>query len=97
MNGTRDFALEQELSIEDRTKKRRIVLPGSSMSVASAEGSHWDTAVAILMLRHAMMTKPLNCSETKNSEHSENLENSGFTRKQSKEADAKMREAHAAE
>ena len=41
-------------------KKRRIVLPGSSMSVASAEGSHWDTAVAILMLRHEMMTETLN-------------------------------------
>ena len=65
MNGTKDFALEQELSIEDRTKKRRIVLPGSSMSVASAEGSLWDTAVAILMLRHAMMTGTLNCQETK--------------------------------
>ena len=59
MNGTRDFAFAQELSIEDRTKKRRIVLPGSSMSVASAEGSLWDTAVAILMLRHSMMTETL--------------------------------------
>ena len=57
MNGTRDFALEQELSIEDRTKKRRIVLPGSSMSVASAEGSLWDTAVAILMLRYSMKSE----------------------------------------
>ena len=38
MNGTKDFALEQELSIEDRTKKRRIVFCYSSMSVASAEG-----------------------------------------------------------
>ena len=35
-------------------KKRRIVLPESSMSVASAEGSLWDTAVAILMLRHCI-------------------------------------------
>ena len=35
------------------------------MSVASGEGSPWDTAVAILMLRHEMMTKPLNCAETK--------------------------------
>ena len=33
MNGTKDFALEQELSIEDRTKKRRIVLPGSKNEV----------------------------------------------------------------
>ena len=52
-------------STKPRTKKRRIVLPGSSMSVASAEGSHWETAVAILMLRHEMMTKPLNCPGTK--------------------------------
>ena len=52
MNGTKDFALEQELSIEvENPKKRCIVLPDSSMSVASAEGSLWDTAVAILMLR----------------------------------------------
>ena len=41
------------------------MLPGSSMSVASAEGSLWDTAVAILMLRHEMMTETLNCPETK--------------------------------
>ena len=55
MNGTKDFALEQELSIEaENQKKRCIVLPGSSMSVASAEGSLWDTAVAILMLRHCI-------------------------------------------
>ena len=54
MNGTKDFALEQELSIEAESQKGNIVFPGSSMSVASAEGSHWDTAVAILMLRHSM-------------------------------------------
>lgn len=41
------------------------MLPGSSLSVASAEGSHWDTAVAILMLRHSMTTGTLNCPEIK--------------------------------
>ena len=38
----------------------------SSMSVASAEGSLWETAVAILMLRHSMMMKTPNCPEAKN-------------------------------
>ena len=41
------------------------MLPDSSMSVASGEGSHRDTAVAILMLRHSMTTGTLNCPETK--------------------------------
>ena len=59
MNGTKDFALEQELSIEVRNQKGNIVLHDSSMSVASGEGSLWETAVAILMLRHSMMTKTL--------------------------------------
>ena len=35
-------------------KKRCIVLPDSSMSIASGEGSLWETAVAILMLRHCI-------------------------------------------
>ena len=52
MNGTKDFALEQELSIEVRNQNGGVMLCCSSMSVASAEGSRWDTAVAILMLRH---------------------------------------------
>ena len=65
MNGTRDFALEQELSIEAENQKGDIVFCCSSMSVASGEGSHWDTAVAILMLRHSMMTKTPNCPEAK--------------------------------
>ena len=30
------------------------MMPYSSMSVASGEGSLWDTAVAILMLRHCI-------------------------------------------
>ena len=30
------------------------MLPESSMSVASGEGSLWETAVAILMLRHCI-------------------------------------------
>ena len=33
--------------------------------MTAAEGSLWETADGKLMLRHAMMTKPLNCSETK--------------------------------
>ena len=52
MNGTKDFALEQELSIEVRNQKGDIVFCCSSMSVASGEGSLRDTAVTILMLRH---------------------------------------------
>ena len=59
------------------------------MSVASAEGSRWETAVAILMLRHEMMTKPLNCQETKKIGALRGLGDLGITRKQSKEADAK--------
>ena len=35
------------------------------MNLTAAEGSLWETADGKLMLRHAMMTKPLNCSETK--------------------------------
>ena len=65
MNGTKDFALEQGLSIEAESQKGNIVFPGSSMSVASGEGSLWETAVAILMLRHSMMTKTPNCPEAK--------------------------------
>ena len=56
MNGTKDFALEQELSIEAENQKWDIVFCCSSMSVASAEGSRWETAVAILMLRHSIMS-----------------------------------------
>ena len=33
MNGTKDFALEQELSIEAESQKGNIVFPGSSMSI----------------------------------------------------------------
>ena len=47
-----------------KPKKRLIVLCCSSMSVASGEGTLWETAVAILMLRHSMMTGTLNCPET---------------------------------
>lgn len=54
MNGTKDFALEQELSIEAENQKGDVMFCCSSMSVASAEGSRWETAVAILMLRHSM-------------------------------------------
>ena len=54
MNGTKDFALVQKLSIEAENQKGGVMLCCSSMSVASAEGSHWETAVAILMLRHSM-------------------------------------------
>ena len=60
MNGTKDFALEQELSIEAENQKWDIVFCCSSMSVASGEGSLWETAVAILMLRHEMKMKTLN-------------------------------------
>ena len=56
MSGTKDFALEQKLSIEAENQKWDIVFCCSSMSVASAEGSLWDTAVAILMLRHCIET-----------------------------------------
>ena len=48
-----------------RTKNGDIVLPCSSMSVASAEGSPWDTAVAILMLRQSMNDKTLCSTESK--------------------------------
>ena len=51
-------------STKPKTKNRRIVFCCSSMSVASAEGSLWDTAVAILMLRH--------CIEAVNAELSRN-------------------------
>ena len=54
MNGTKDFALEQELSIEAENQKGDVMFCCSSMSVASGEGSHWETAVAILMLRHCI-------------------------------------------
>ena len=54
MNGTKDFALEQELSIEAENQKGDVMFCCSSMSVASAEGSRWETAVAILMLRHCI-------------------------------------------
>ena len=53
-------------SIEAENQKWDIVFCCSSMSVASAEGSHWETAVAILMLRHSMMMKTPNCPEAKN-------------------------------
>lgn len=56
MNGTKDFALEQELSIEAENQKGDVMFCCSSMSVASAEGSRWETAVAILMLRHSIMS-----------------------------------------
>ena len=65
MSGTKDFALEQELSIEAENQKRNVVFCHSSMNLTAAEGSLWETADGKLMLRHAMMTKPLNCSETK--------------------------------
>ena len=67
MNGTKDFALEQELSIEVRNQKGDIVFCCSSMSVASGEGSLWDTAVAILMLRQ--------CVEDENKQLSRNQKN----------------------
>ena len=54
MNETKDFALEQKLSIEAENQKGDVMFCCSSMSVASGEGSHWETAVAILMLRHSM-------------------------------------------
>ena len=59
------------------------------MSVASAEGSRWETAVAILMLRHCIEAVNAELSRDKNSEHSEDLETSGFSRKQSRGVDAK--------
>lgn len=60
MNGTKDFAFVPQALNEAENQKRIIVFCYSSMSVASAEGSRWETAVAILMLRHAMMTGTLN-------------------------------------
>ena len=41
-------------SIKVRNQKGDVVFCYSSMSVASAEGSRWETAAAILMLRHSM-------------------------------------------
>ena len=52
MNGTRDFALEQELSIEAENQKRNVVFCHSSMNLTAAEGSLWETADGKLMLRH---------------------------------------------
>ena len=53
-SGTKDFALEQELSIEVRNQKGDIVFCHSSMNLTAAEGSHWETADGKLMLRHSM-------------------------------------------
>lgn len=53
-SGTKDFALGQELSIEAENQKGDVMFCCSSMSVASAEGSRWEAAVAILMLRHCI-------------------------------------------
>ena len=56
MNGTKDFAfVPYALNETENQKKGIIVFCYSSMSVASAEGSRWETAVAILMLRCSMM------------------------------------------
>ena len=52
MSGTKDFALEQELSIEVRNQKGDIVFCHSSMNLTAAEGSRWETADGKLMLRH---------------------------------------------
>ena len=54
MNGTKDFALEQELSIEAESQKGNIVFSQSSMNLTAAEGSRWETADGKLMLRHSM-------------------------------------------
>ena len=56
-SGTKDFALEQELSIEAENQKGNIVFCQSSMNLTAAEGSHWETADGKLMLRHAMKSE----------------------------------------
>ena len=53
-SGTKDFALEQELSIEAESQKGNIVFSQSSMNLTAAEGSRWETADGKLMLRHSM-------------------------------------------
>ena len=56
MNGTKDFAfVPYALNETENQKKGIIVFCYSSMSVAAAEGSRWETAAAILMLRCSMM------------------------------------------
>ena len=42
-----------------------VVFCHSSICLTAAEGSLWEKADGELMLRHEMMTKPLNCQETK--------------------------------
>ena len=54
MNGTKDFAFVPQALNEAENQKRDVVFCHSSMSVASGEGSLWETAVAILMLRHCI-------------------------------------------
>ena len=54
MNVTKDFALEQELSIEAENQKGDVVFCYSSMCLTAAEGSLWEKADGELMLRHSM-------------------------------------------
>lgn len=65
------------------------MLPDSSMSVASGEGSLWDTAVAILMLRHCIEAVNVELSRDQKIGALRGLGDLGITRKQSKEAAAK--------
>ena len=97
MNGTKDFAFAQELSIEDRTKKEThcVLLKQHECSVSRGfplgDGCRYTDAAA--------------CNDDENVELSRDqklgalreLRDLGITQKQSKEAAAKMREAHAAE
>ena len=60
MNGTKDFALEQELSIEAENQKVTHCVARKQHECSVSRGFPWETAVAILMLRHAMKTETLN-------------------------------------
>ena len=71
-------------------KRGTIELHGSSMNLTAAEGSHWETADGKLMLRQGTKTKTITITGAENSEHSEDWEHSGITRKQSRGHDVKM-------
>ena len=88
-SGTKDFAFAREHCVEVRNQKGDVVFCHSSMCLTAAEGSLWEKADGELMLRHEMMTKPLNCQETKKIGALRGLGDLGITRKQSKEAAAK--------